>query len=172
MKFQLRLWHLLFMIVVLVTFDGAILHVYGELNGGRMFDYMVFGYDQADYRTNMRLLGETGLATYKYLALPMDMIHPFIFGLTLLMAWEMLIKSQNPKLYWIGAAVLFAGILADYTENVRLGFLLFEIEKPSAAFINITSNVTILKWVLIATFLVLLVGSAIYVWQKRRRINA
>lgn len=161
MKTDLKLWHLNLMACVTLGYAIIFWYFISQMGRGDMFDYMIFGYDQAIYRNNMYLLGEVGIEIYKFQALPLDMVYPCMYGITSLIAWEMLVKPTNARLYWIGSLVAVAGILFDYGENVRLGFLLFEIGNPSAEFIDITSNFTLTKWILIGTFAIMLGTMAI-----------
>ena len=156
MKTDLKMWHLNLMAWVTFGYAAIFWYFTDQMGRGEMFDYMILGYDQSIYRNNLYLLGEAGLEIYKFQALPLDLIYPCMYGITALIAWEMLVKPTNAKLYWIGSLVIVAGILFDYGENVRLGFLLFEMGKPSLEFIRITSQYSITKWVLITLFLFML----------------
>ena len=173
MKTDLKMWHLNLM--AWVTFGYAVIFWYftDQMGRGGMFDYLIFGYDQVVYRNNMYLLGDLGADIYKFQALPLDLVYPCMYGITALIAWEMLVKPTNPKLYWIGSLVMVAAILFDYGENVRLGFLLFEIGKPSVEFVNITSNFTLTKWLLLTIFIFMLATMSVkrLVEARRQKTN-
>ncbi len=162
MNKNLKLWHLSVMAVATCVFAVIFQILTSDMaaNGGRMYDYEIFGYTLEFYRHNQFLLGEAGLEIYQYKALPLDMIYPFFYAITSLIAWEMLVKDELPKLYWIGAVMIVGVVLLDYYENLRLGLLLFGLEPASRDFVETTSLVTTTKWILLGTTVLMIMGFA------------
>lgn len=151
MNKNLKLWHLSVMAVATCVFAVVIIFVSNDLgaNGGLIYDYQIFGYSLEFFRHNQFLLGEEGLNIYQYQALPLDMIYPFFYSITALIAWELLVKTELPKLYWVGAMIIMGVVLLDSFENFRLGMLLFGIQPASREFVETTSVVTTTKWALL-----------------------
>ncbi len=172
MQSNLKLWHLLLMAFVMIVHNLVFVWLVSQMSPGAMFDYMVFGYDQVDYRSNLYRLGETGLNVYKYKVLPLDMVYPFVYATTALIAWEMVVKARNRRLYWIGGVLMVAGVFLDYGENARLGLMLFEIVPPSASNVATTSHFTMAKWGIIVLFVMMLLVMTLVNRSERRNANS
>ncbi len=149
---NLKIWHLA--VIAAVTFGFSCVFFYLQFRmkqlGGNMFDYMVTGYDLSVVRETLAAMGEEGLHIYRDRAWRLDMVYPFFYGLSAIMAWELLCKDAFPKLAWIGTALAIMVILLDYVENLRLGMILYDIQELTAAFVDTTSALTIVKWIVLA----------------------
>ena len=90
--------------------------------GMKTLDMMPLGYDSEYINTLFDTLGERGRNVYLYYQIPIDMIYPFLFGVSycLLIAYflKKLHKLNTPYIYLCFLPVI-AGI-ADYAENLGI----------------------------------------------------
>ena len=172
MQSNLKMWHLVLMALVFIGYNAVTVYLYLQMNGGIMFDYMILGYDQAAYRHNLYLMGENGLFVYKYQFFILDTGYPLIYCTTGMIAWEMLVKARNAKLYWLGGLLMVAGAFLDYGENARIALILFDIIDPSKDVIAATSKFTVAKWMVLGIFAASLALFTVFRWQERRKIKS
>ncbi len=94
----------------------------GFSNGLKLLDMMPMGYDLDYINTLFETLGEKGRDVYLYNQIPLDMIYPFLFGISycLVIAYflKKLDKLSSPFFY-ICFLPIIAGI-ADYLENIGI----------------------------------------------------
>ena len=88
-------------------------------NGMQLLDMMPFGYDSEYINTLLETLGKTGRQVYLKYQIPVDMIYPFLFGVSycVLMAYFLKkLNKLNSVFYYLCFLPVIAGI-ADYFEN-------------------------------------------------------
>ena len=87
-------------------------------NGLKLLDMMPAGYDLEYINSLFNALGEGGRELYLYNQIPVDMIYPFLFGISncLLLAYFLKkINKLDTSLFYLCLLPLVAGI-ADYFE--------------------------------------------------------
>ncbi|MBL4575202.1 MAG: hypothetical protein JKY51_03775 [Opitutaceae bacterium] len=88
-------------------------------NGLKLLDMMPAGYNLEYINSLFNALGEGGRELYLYNQIPVDMIYPFLFGISncLLLAYFLKkINKLDTSLFYLCLLPLVAGI-ADYFEN-------------------------------------------------------
>lgn len=124
-------------------------------------DMMPGGYSADHINELMKAMGEKGREYYLYKQIPLDMIYPFLFGITysLLLAYLLnkLDKSEN-ALFFFCYVPLFAGLF-DYFENAGIIYILISFPENRKFISEITSIFTILKSTLsTVSFIVLIIS--------------
>ena len=146
--------------------------------GLRLLDMMPTGYSMNYVRELFDSLGEIGRETYLTKQIPVDMIYPFLFGLTysLLLAYflKKLNKFKSPFFY-LCLLPVSAGI-ADYLENFGIIIMLknypeltHEMVSATCLFSMIKSISTSLIFVILIIILILLGIKAIH--RKKRQYD-
>jgi hypothetical protein len=136
-------------------------------DGMKILDMMPAGYN-ADYvNTLLDTLGEKGRNAYLFNQLPLDMIYPLLFGISLCLILAYLLKKLDKlegKLFYICLLPLFSALF-DYSENIGIISILNTYPNHSNLLIQITNVFSVLKStstivnfiILIALLLVLLI---------------
>ncbi len=116
-------------------------------NGMKLLDMLPTGYNH-DYVNELFVtLGENGRETYLTNQIPLDMVYPFIFGLTycLILAYflKKINKLRTPYTY-LCLLPIIAGT-ADYLENIGIITMLKSFPDLSQTFTKATNIFTLLK---------------------------
>ncbi len=88
-------------------------------NGMKLLDMMPMGYNSEYINSLFEALGENGRQVYLYNQLPVDMIYPFLFGISYCLLIGYFLKKLNKLdsvFFYLCFLPLIAGI-ADYLEN-------------------------------------------------------
>lgn len=128
-------------------------------NGMRLLDMMPGGYDSEYIRTLFEALGEKGRRIYLLNQIPIDMIYPFLFGITycLLMAYLLKkIDKFNSALYYLCFLPVIAGI-ADYLENLGVISMLVNYPGQSHFSMMATNVFTLIKSTMTTLYFVALI---------------
>lgn len=91
-------------------------------NGMKLLDMMPTGYDSGYINSLFEVLGENGRHAYLHSQLPVDMIYPFLFGITgcLLIGYFLKkINQFNSALFYLCFLPVIGGT-ADYMENIGI----------------------------------------------------
>lgn len=129
--------------------------------GMKIFDMMPTGYSLDYARELVTVLGPDGRKTYLFTQLPVDMIYPFLFGLT----YSLMIAYFINKLRWFDKPILYMSILPilaglfDYLENIGIIIMLNSHQDLSLLLVGLSNWFTITKSVLSTisfTFLLIL----------------
>jgi len=128
-------------------------------DGMALLDMMPTGYD-LNYVTDLfNALGKEGRQTYLTNQLPVDMLYPFLFGLSysLLLAYflKKLNKLKRPFTYLCLLPVL-AG-LADYAENFGIINLLNSYPELTETVVKTTNTFSIIKSMATSVFFAVLI---------------
>ena len=115
--------------------------------GMKLLDMMPIGYNSEYINMLLHTLGEKGRDIYLYTQIPVDMIYPFLFGISysLLLAYFLKkIDKLNSSLFYLCMLPLIAG-LADYLENLGIITMLNSYPDLSTIQTTATNIFTVLK---------------------------
>ena len=140
-------------------------------NGMNLLDMMPMGYDFEYVDSLFRNLGFEGRNAYLYNQIPLDMVYPFLFGISycLVLAYFLnkLNKLKSPFVY-LCLLPLTAGI-ADYFENFGILTLLSNYPEISNSTVTITSSFTLLKSMGTTLYFIILIGLLVLLLIKISR---
>ena len=129
-------------------------------NGMKLLDMMPMGYDSEYINSLFEALGEEGRQVYLYYQLPIDMIYPFLFGVSycLLIGYFLKkINKLNSVFFYLCFLPVIAGI-ADYLENLGIITMLNNYPVLSQATMNSTNIFSILKSMTTTVFFISLIS--------------
>jgi len=167
----LVLTYIVYAIMLVVTIPSTM-----SYSGGmKLLDMMPSGYD-LDYVTKLfSSLGKEGRSVYLTNQIPVDMIYPFLFGLSscLLIAYflKKLKKLISPYIF-LSLLPLVAGI-ADYLENLGIIAMLRSYPDLSQSSVSTTNVFSIVKSISTSLFfislIIILIVVAIKSLKKSRK---
>ncbi|MGB5430413.1 MAG: hypothetical protein WBM94_12120 [Eudoraea sp.] len=137
--------------------------------GMKLLDMMPQGYDFEYVSQLFGRLGEEGRKVYLYNQIPIDMIYPFLFGITYCLLIAYFLKKLNKlstPFFYLCLVPLVAGI-ADYLENFGIINMLNSYPDLSMTQVNITNTFTAIKSLSTTLFFLILIGIIIAVGVKR-----
>ena len=129
-------------------------------NGMKLLDMMPMGYDSEYINSLFEALGEEGRQVYLYYQLPIDMIYPFLFGVSycLLIGYFLKkINKLNSVFFYLCFLPVIAGI-ADYLENLGIITMLNNYPVLSQATMGSTNIFSILKSMTTTVFFISLIS--------------
>jgi hypothetical protein len=128
--------------------------------GMNLLDMMPMGYNLEYVESLFQALGPEGRNAYLYRQVPLDMVYPFLFGISycLVLAYFLnkLNKLKFPFVY-LCLLPLIAGI-SDYLENFGILALLNGYPKISNSMVTLTSSFTFLKSISTTLYFIILIG--------------
>ena len=143
-------------------------------NGKKILDMLPTGYNAEYVNSLFDTLGEKGRDAYLFNQIPVDMVYPFLFGVSfcLLLAYFLnkLNKLNGPLLY-LCLLPLFGGAF-DYMENIGIITMLTAYPDVSDLSVSITNIFSILKSTFITVYFVVLIITIIAVvisFLKRKK---
>ncbi|WP_242086339.1 hypothetical protein [Aestuariivivens sediminis] len=128
-------------------------------NGMKLLDMMPLGYDFNYVNDLFSSLGVQGRNTYLTIQIPVDMVYPFLFGLTysLLLGFFLnKIHQLKSPLIYLCALPVIAG-LADYLENFGVIVLLNTYPDLTAIEVHLTMIFSMLKSATSAVYFTVLI---------------
>ena len=128
-------------------------------DGLNLLDMMPRGYDFEYVKNLFDSLGSEGRSVYLYQQIPLDLVYPFLFGLSNLLLLAYLFKKievKNKNVYYLSLIPVVGGIF-DYCENFGTIGLLTSYPDISPLFVQINSFFTVLKSGFVALFFILLI---------------
>ena len=128
-------------------------------NGMKLLDMMPAGYDFNYVNTLFSALGNTGRDTYLTNQIPVDMIYPFLFGVSYaaVMAYFLnKINKLNTPFIYLSLLPIIAGI-ADYIENIGIISMLNNYPNFTETTVNTISTFSIIKSISTSVFFIALV---------------
>jgi hypothetical protein len=140
---------------------------YGQ--GMKLLDMMPMGYSPEYVRTLFNALGEKGRNAYLYHQLPLDMIYPFLFGVSysLIMAYFFMRLGKTWSIFFYLCFLPPLAALFDYLENIGIFSMLIGYPKEITALTMMTSVFSMLKSMLTtAYFIALIVVVLIFAFKK------
>lgn len=147
-------------------------------DGLKLLDMMPLGYDSEYIMTLFNTLGDNGRQVYLVNQLPVDMIYPFLFGVSycLLIAYFLKkLNKLNSVFFFLCFLPVIAGI-ADYAENFGIITMLNKYPNMSQISMDATNIFTVVKsmtttvFFLALTITLLLLG--IKTIKERRNTSA
>ena len=137
--------------------------------GMKIFDLMPMGYGPEYAGSLLQKLGIEGRSAYLYNQIPVDLIYPFLFGITycLLLAYLLnQLNSLKAESFYLCTLPLMAGLF-DYLENLGIINLLVSYPHLSVHSIQITNFFTVFKSLLSTiSFIVLIMILIIFGFKK------
>ena len=146
-------------------------------NGMKLLDMMPTGYDPEYINALFDALGENGREVYLYNQIPVDMIYPFLFGISycLLIAYFLKkINKLNSAFFYLSFLPIIAEI-ADYLENLGIINMLNNYPNQSQVSMDATNIFSIIKSMTTTVFFVALIITLLILGIKtikKRKTNA
>lgn len=147
-------------------------------NGMHLLDMMPFGYDSEYINTLLETLGENGRQVYLKYQIPVDMIYPFLFGVSycLLMGYFLKkLNKLNSVFYYFCFLPVIAGI-ADYFENFGIITMLNNYPDLTPITMKFTNVFSVIKSMATSVFFVGLIITLLMLGIKtiieRRKTSA
>ncbi len=137
--------------------------------GMKLLDMMPQGYDFEYVSELFNKLGEEGREVYLFNQIPVDMIYPFLFGMTysLLIAYFLKkLDKLNTPFFYLCLVPIIAGI-ADYLENFGIITMLNDFPDLSMTQVNVTNIFTLIKSLSTTLFFLILIVIIIIVGVRR-----
>ena len=128
-------------------------------NGMKLLDMMPTGYDSEYVNALFKTLGENGRAVYLYNQIPVDMIYPFLFGISYCLLISYFLKKLNKfnsAFFYLCFLPLIAGV-ADYLENFGIITMLNNYPNLSQILINATNIFSIVKSMATTIYFIVLI---------------
>lgn len=137
-------------------------------NGLKLLDMMPTGYDLEYINTLFDSLGKKGREVYLYNQIVVDMIYPFLFGISysLLIAYFLKkLNKFNSSFFYLCFLPIIAGI-ADYVENIGVIIMINSYPDISQFSAIVTNIFTIIKSMTTAIYFVVLITTIIILGVK------
>lgn len=116
-------------------------------NGTKILDMLPFGYTYVYVNELFSALGSQGRSFYLYYQIPIDMVYPFLFGITYCLILVYFLKKINKfdsPLIYLCLLPLIAAFF-DYLENLGTINLLINYPNISETEVKINSFFTLIK---------------------------
>ena len=149
------LTNLIYAIMLIVTIPKTM----AFSNGMKLLDMMPMGYDSEYINSLFEALGENGRQVYLYSQLPVDMIYPFLFGISYCLLIGYFLKKLNKSnsvFFYLCFLPIIAGI-ADYLENIGIITMLNDYPNLSQTSMDVTSIFSVVKSMTTTVFFVALI---------------
>lgn len=147
-------------------------------NGLKLLDMMPLGYDLEYINTLFETLGDNGRHVYLTNQLPIDMIYPFLFGVSYCLLIGYFLKKLNKLnsgFFYLCFLPVIAGI-ADYAENFGIITMLNSFPDLSLITTKVTNVFSVVKSMTTTVFFVALIITlvilAIKTIKERRKTSA
>ncbi len=128
-------------------------------NGTQLLDMMPMGYNLSYVNELFNALGKTGRETYLTTQIPVDMVYPFLFGLTYSLLFAYFLKKLNKlntSSFFLCLLPVLAGI-ADYVENIGIILLLQNFPFLTETAVKLTSFFSVVKSISTSLFFISLI---------------
>lgn len=149
------LTNIIYAIMLLVTIPKTM----AFSNGMKLLDMMPTGYNSEYINTLFETLGEKGRAIYLYNQIPVDMLYPFLFGISYCLLIAYLLKKTdklNSAYFYLCFLPIIAGI-ADYLENIGIIIMLNSYPNLSQITMKATNAFSIIKSISTTFFFIALI---------------
>ena len=147
-------------------------------NGLKLLDMMPLGYDLEYINTLFETLGENGRQVYLTNQLPVDMIYPFLFGISYCLLIGFFLKKLNKLdsfFFYLCFLPLIAGI-ADYLENFGIFTMLYNFPDFSPFTAKVTNVFSVVKSMTTTVFFIALIITLLMLGiskiKERRKTSA
>ena len=128
--------------------------------GMKLLDMMPMGYDIEYVKSLFETLGEKGRNVYLSRQIPVDMIYPFLFGISysLLIAYFLKkIDKLKSVLFFLCWLPIIAGI-ADYLENFGIILMLNSYPNIGSNSVILTNLFTLIKSMITTLYFIALIA--------------
>ena len=147
-------------------------------NGLKLLDMMPLGYDLEYINTLFETLGENGRQVYLTNQLPVDMIYPFLFGISYCLLIGFFLKKLNKLdsfFFYLCFLPLIVGI-ADYLENFGIFTMLYNFPDFSPFTAKVTNVFSVVKSMTTTVFFIALIITLLMLGiskiKERRKTSA
>ncbi|MDM9631505.1 hypothetical protein [Robiginitalea aurantiaca] len=147
-------------------------------NGLKLLDMMPLGYDLEYINMLFGTLGENGRQVYLTNQLPVDMIYPFLFGISYCLLIGFFLKKLNKLdsfFFYLCFLPLIAGI-ADYIENFGIITMLYNFPDFSPFTAKVTTVFSVVKSMTTTVFFIALIITLLMLGiskiKERRKTSA
>lgn len=147
-------------------------------NGLKLLDMMPLGYDLEYINTLFETLGDNGRKVYLTNQLPIDMIYPFLFGISYCLLIGYFLKKLNKLnsvFFYLCFLPVIAGI-ADYAENFGIITMLNNFPDLSLSTAKVTNVFSVVKGMTTTVFfvalIIILLMLGIKTIKERRKTSA
>jgi len=137
-------------------------------DGIKLLDMMPIGYNAEYVNTLFNTLGEKGRFLYLYRQIPIDMVYPFLFGVSYFLILAYFLNKLNKLkslFYYLCFLPVIAGIF-DYFENIGIIFMLSNYPSYSQNLIMSTNLFTIIKSITTSIYFIVLIVVLVLVGLK------
>ena len=127
--------------------------------GLKLLDMMPLGYDLDHVNALFTALGEKGRDIYLYNQIPVDMIYPFLFGISYSLTFAYFLHKLgklDSVFFYVILLPLVAGT-ADYLENTGIVLMLHSFPNVSPVMASLTNVCSMLKSAATTLFFILLI---------------
>ena len=155
-------------IIYAVMLTITIPKVMSFAGGMKLLDMMPTGYNSEYVNSLLSALGATGRNAYLFNQIPVDMIYPFLFGITycLLLAYILnKLGKLESSLFYLCFIPLFSGLF-DYCENIGIITMLTNYPDNSIILTQITNVFSVLKSSFTTIYFIILTISLIVFIMK------
>lgn len=149
------LTNIVYAIMLIITIPK----VMNYAGGMKLLDMMPTGYNAGYVNSLLNALGSEGRNAYLFQQIPIDLIYPFLFGITYCLLYAFIIKKLNKLnsfLFYFCFIPILAGLF-DYLENIGIITLLKGYPEKITTMSRITSSFSVLKSTLSIIYFVILI---------------
>ncbi|CAM1349726.1 hypothetical protein [Tenacibaculum insulae] len=164
------LTNLIYALMLTITIPGTMKFS----NGMKLLDMMPMGYDFNYVIELLTSLGDVGRKIYLTNQLPVDMIYPFLFGISYCFLFGYFLKKINrlkKPLIYLCLLPLIAGLF-DYLENIGIIIMLNNYTEITPFLVKTTSTFTIIKSIATSLYFISLVVLLIVFTVKKTNKKA
>ncbi|MCK9209893.1 MAG: hypothetical protein M0P61_03545 [Ignavibacteriaceae bacterium] len=137
--------------------------------GMKLLDMMPTGYNAEYVNALLSALGEKGRDAYLFNQLPVDMIYPFLFGVSYCLALAYILNKLGKfesRLFYFCFLPLFSGLF-DYLENIGIITMLKSYPNNPVILSQITNVFSVLKSSFTTFYFIVLIIFLIVFWMKK-----
>ena len=156
-------------IIYAVMLTITIPKVMSFAGGMKLLDMMPTGYNSEYVNSLLSALGATGRNAYLFNQIPVDMIYPFLFGITycLLLAYILnKLGKLESSLFYLCFIPLFSGLF-DYCENIGIITMLNNYPDNSIILTQTTNVFSVLKSFLTTIYFIILIAFLIVLGKTK-----
>ncbi len=146
-------------VVYLIMLLFTIPNVMSFSQGMNLLDMMPTGYDHEYVSSLLSTLGDGGRNAYLYHQIPVDMIYPFLFGVSSCLVLAYFLNKLNKlkgAFFYLCFIPLFSGLF-DYGENLGIITILNSYPNNSAFLSQVTNTFSTLKSSFTVTYFIVLI---------------
>lgn len=134
-------------IVYVVMLTVTIPKVMSYAGGMKLLDILPTGYNAEYVNSLLDALGTEGRNAYLFQQIPLDLIYPFLFGITYCLLFAFIINKlgkQDSFLFYLCFIPIFSAIF-DYLENIGIITMLKSYPENTTTISQLTNIFSILK---------------------------